>query len=259
MNIKDNVDKPVEDKDYCKSCSMEERFNKIGDTQKIDDVNKFFNTATIDMPKINFDYKKKPVYEFVKRIFDIFLSGLALVILSPLFIITTIIIKFQDGGKVFFIQKRVGRNGKKFNMIKFRSMCPDAEEEIVKLLDKNEATGPMFKIKNDPRVTKFGKFIRKTSIDELPQLFNIFSGSMSIVGPRPALPREANLYTEYQKQRFSVKPGLTCIWQVSGRSNVSFEQQVAMDREYIRRRNLLLDVVLIIKTIPAVIKHDGAV
>jgi lipopolysaccharide/colanic/teichoic acid biosynthesis glycosyltransferase len=259
MKLKNSDDISSTDKEYCKSCGVEERFINMEASQKIDDANKFFNTATIDMPKINLEYKNKPVYDFVKRFFDILLSGFALVVLSPLFLLTIFIIKIQDGGKVFFIQKRVGRNGKKFNMFKFRSMRPDAEEEIVTLLDKNEATGPMFKIKNDPRITKFGKVIRKTSIDELPQLFNIFRGSMSIVGPRPALPREANLYREDQKYRFLVKPGLTCIWQVSGRSNITFEQQVAMDKEYIRRRNLLLDVVLIFKTIPAVVRHDGAV
>jgi len=218
-----------------------------------------FDTSTIDMPKIESHlFKTKPVYSFFKRFFDIVLSLVALVVLSPLLLITTIILKCQDWGPVFFIQKRVGRNGKKFDMLKFRSMCVDAEEKIHELLDKNEATGPMFKMKNDPRITPFGKFIRKTSIDELPQLFNILIGNMSIVGPRPALPREATQYQQSHKLRLLVKPGLTCYWQVSGRSNLGFEEQVELDKKYIRNRNLWLDFILILKTIPAVIKHDGA-
>lgn len=244
------------------NCNSSDRTNYAYiENSEMNKIDKLFNTSTIEMPKLTskLGYREKKTYEFFKRFFDIFLSSLAIIVLSPIFLLTTLIIKLQDGGKVFFIQKRVGKNGKKFNMFKFRSMCPDAEKKIEELLDKNEATGPMFKIKDDPRITPFGKFIRKTSIDELPQLFNIFVGSMSIVGPRPALPREANLYSDEQKYRFLVKPGLTCIWQVSGRSNLTFEQQISMDKEYIRRRCLLLDISLIVKTIPAVIKHDGAV
>jgi len=218
-----------------------------------------FDTSTIEMPKIEGHlFAKKPIYTFFKRFFDIVLSLVAIVVLSPLLLLTTLIVKFQDFGSAFFIQKRVGLNGKKFNMIKFRSMCIDAEEKIVELLDKNEATGPMFKMKDDPRITPFGKFIRKTSIDELPQLFNILFGDMSIVGPRPALPREATQYEQSHKLRLLVKPGLTCYWQVSGRSKLGFEKQVELDKKYIKNRCLILDFVLILKTIPAVIKHDGA-
>jgi len=258
MKVETDIDISAIGDSYSNASSVQDESTSAA---MLDVENKLFNTATIDMPKIdaNFGYQKKPFYNFFKRFFDIFLSLLAIIALSPVFLITMIIIKCQDGGRVFFVQKRVGRNGKKFKMIKFRSMCPNAEKEIRNLLDKNEATGPMFKMKNDPRVTPFGKFIRKTSIDELPQLFNILSGSMSIVGPRPALPREANQYNNSQKYRFLVKPGLTCIWQVSGRSNLTFSDQILMDKEYICKRNLLLDTKLIIKTIPAVVKHDGAI
>lgn len=232
-------------------------FNETGISKK--GVVPTFDTSTIDMPVIESHmYAKKPVYTFFKRFFDIFLSLLAIVGLSPLLLVTSMVVKFQDWGPVFFMQKRVGRNGKKFNIFKFRSMCIDAEEKIGELLDKNEASGPMFKIKDDPRITPFGKFIRKTSIDELPQLFNILFGDMSIVGPRPALPREATQYEQSHKLRLLVKPGLTCYWQVSGRSKLGFEKQVELDKKYIEKRCLMLDFVLILKTIPAVIKHDGA-
>ncbi len=143
-------------------------------------------------------------------------------------------------------------------MFKFRSMCPDADKKVVELIDKNEASGPMFKIKNDPRVTKFGRFIRKTSIDELPQLFNVLFGSMSLVGPRPALPREVTKYTRKETARLLVKPGITCTWQVSGRSNITFDQQVDMDIDYIVRRSVFFDLKLLFLTIPAVLSHKGA-
>ena len=155
-----------------------------------------FDTHTIVMPNLSkiVNYKNKPVYDFFKRAFDIFASLLGIIILSPLLLIVALIVKCQDGGTVFFIQKRVGKDGKKFNMVKFRSMIPNADVKIVNLLEQNEDDGPRFKIKDDPRITKFGKFMRKTSIDELPQLFNVLVGSMSLVGPRPALPREVTQY-----------------------------------------------------------------
>lgn len=261
MKTETDIDTSYKNSEYYNPRDVDSTIHQENEIRRINNLNKLFNTATIDMPKVDvrLGFKKKPVYNFFKRCFDLILSSLAIIVLSPIFLLTTLIVKLQDGGPVFFIQKRVGLNGKKFNMFKFRSMCPDAEQKIADLLDKNEATGPMFKIKDDPRVTPFGKFIRKTSIDELPQLFNIFAGSMSIVGPRPALPREANLYSKDQKYRLLVKPGLTCIWQVSGRSNLPFEAQIEMDKEYIRKRNLLMDAILIVKTVPAVIKHDGAV
>ena len=199
----------------------------------------------------------KPMYEFVKRIFDVILSGLALVVLSPVFLVTAIAVK-SDGGPAFYAQERVGKNNKTFNMYKFRSMCPNAENLQGDLMKYNEMDGPVFKIKDDPRITKVGRFIRKYSIDELPQLVNILKGEMSIVGPRPPLPKEVEQYSAYQMQRLLVTPGLTCFWQAYGRSELSFDDWMDMDMKYIKRRSVLLDIELIIKTIFAVIFKRGA-
>jgi exopolysaccharide biosynthesis polyprenyl glycosylphosphotransferase len=225
-----------------------------------DDLSFLDNTKTIQMQRFpQFDkYLHKPFYSFCKRAFDIFASALGLIILSPLLLITALIIKCQDGGPVFFKQKRVGLNGKKFKMIKFRSMVPDAEAKLKEVYKNNEESGPLFKMKDDPRITKFGKFIRKTSIDELPQLFNVLGGSMSLVGPRPALPHEVNQYDALDTIRLLVKPGITCIWQVSGRSKLGFKEQMELDREYITKRSLHYDFYLLLKTIPAVLSHKGA-
>ena len=218
-----------------------------------------FDTSTIEMPKYSkIKFKKKRAYSFFKRSFDVMASLLGIIVLFPLLIIISIAIKSFDGGPVFFKQKRVGKDGKKFIMYKFRSMVPDADKMVVDLQDKNEASGPMFKIKDDPRITKIGKFIRKTSIDELPQLFNVLNNSMSLVGPRPALPREVTQYTIKQTERLLVKPGITCIWQVSGRSEIPFERQVEMDVYYVEHRSVWFDTKLLFKTIPAVISHKGA-
>lgn len=169
--------------------------------------------------------------------------------LSPLFLAVAILIKLEDQkGKVFFGQERNGIYPKTFKMYKFRSMVHNAEELLDTLMDQNEQTGPVFKIKDDPRITKIGRFIRKTSIDELPQLFNVLKGDMSLVGPRPPIPHEVQQYTPYQIQRLAVKPGLTCIWQVSGRNSIDFDGWVDLDIEYIRTRSLLLDIKLIFKT-----------
>ncbi len=209
-------------------------------------------------PIEGFVYKKKYVYQFVKRFFDILASFLMLLLLLLPFIIIAIVIKCDSKGPVFFKQERITKNGKHFKMIKFRSMVQDAEGQLEALRYRNEASGPMFKIKDDPRITKVGRFIRKTSIDELPQLLNILGGSMSFVGPRPPLPAEVAEYNENDMNRLLVKQGLTCIWQVSGRSNVPFEQQVEMDKDYVMRRSLWLDLVLLFKTVGAVFKSDGA-
>ncbi|ENH98101.1 priming glycosyltransferase [Gracilibacillus halophilus YIM-C55.5] len=190
-----------------------------------------------------------PFYLFMKRMMDICLSIIGLILLSPIFIITAILIKIEDPkGPILFNQNRVGKLEKQFKMYKFRSMVSNAEELKLRLLDQNEAEGPVFKIKDDPRVTKVGRFIRKTSIDELPQLINVLKGQMSLVGPRPPLPDEVAQYNTYEKQRLLVKPGLTCYWQVSGRSNLGFEEWVELDVKYIEERNLLLDIKLIFKT-----------
>lgn len=159
---------------------------------------------------------------------------------------------------MIFTQKRVGRNGKLFTMYKFRSMCVDAEEKLVGLTDKNEIKGAMFKMKEDPRVTEFGKFIRRTSLDELPQLINVIKGDMSLIGPRPPLQREVAEYSQYDMQRLLVKPGCSGLWQVSGRNEVHFDEMVEFDIDYIQRRGIRYDISLIFKTIKVMMKPDGA-
>ncbi|WP_285290784.1 sugar transferase [Bacillus sp. ISL-45] len=189
-------------------------------------------------------------YLFAKRIVDFVGSILGLLILSIVFIAVAILIKIEDPkGPIFFTQKRIGLNGKEFQMYKFRSMVSDAEEKLKELLKYNEVSGAMFKMKDDPRITKVGKFIRKTSIDELPQLFNVIKGEMSLVGPRPPLPREVELYSNYDKQRLLVTPGCTGLWQVSGRNSLGFDEMVKLDLKYIEKRTLLFDLKIIIKTV----------
>ena len=185
-------------------------------------------------------------------------SAFALVVLSPILLITALAIKLESPGPAVFVQKRVGTNGKEFNMYKFRSMCIDAEEKLKKLKHKNETEGPTFKMQEDPRITKVGHFIRKYSIDELLQLVNILKGDMSIIGPRPALPREVAEYGEFDKLRLLVKPGLSCYWQVSGRSNIPFDEWMKLDVKYIKEMSLLTDIKIILLTFPAVFKGDGA-
>lgn len=202
---------------------------------------------------------RKPVYQFFKRFFDILFSLLALIILSPLFLVIAICIKCQDGGPVFFKQTRLTKGGKQFGMYKFRSMCVDAESKLDELMDQNEMDGPAFKIENDPRITKVGRFIRKTSIDELPQLMNIIKGDMSIIGPRPPLVREVEEYTEYQMHRLDVKTGLSCYRECYGRSNIhDFDEWVESDLKYIRERSLWVDLKVILLTIKVVLTGEGA-
>ena len=202
--------------------------------------------------------KKSKIYRLFKRVFDICSSGLALLILSPVFLVTAIAIKLEDGGPIFFSAKRYGKDMSTFYMHKFRSMIPNAEDKIKELMKDNEMTGHTFKIKDDPRITKVGHFIRKYSIDELPQLWNIFVGEMSIVGPRPIITLHMETCDDYDRQRWLVQPGLTCYWQVSGRANIKWAQWVEMDLDYIERMSLTEDVKLILKTFPVVFKADGA-
>ena len=203
--------------------------------------------------------KNKPVYAFFKRFFDIFLCDFALIVLSPVFLVIAILIKCEDGGPVFFKQTRLTKGCKEFGMYKFRSMCVDAEAKLEALMDRNEVNGPAFKIEDDPRITKIGKFIRKTSIDELPQLLNIIKGDMSIIGPRPPLPREVAEYTEYQLHRLDVKTGLSCYHECYGRSKVTdFDEWVEQDLKYIRERSLWVDLKVILMTIKVVLTGDGA-
>lgn len=201
----------------------------------------------------------KYLYLFIKRIIDILGSLIGLVVLSPLFLIVAYKIKKEDpSGPIFFSQERVGKNGKTFKMYKFRSMCVDAEEKLEMLLQHNDLQGAMFKMKQDPRVTKIGRFIRKTSIDELPQLWNVLKADMSLVGPRPPLVREVKLYTDYDYQRLYVKPGCTGLWQVSGRNEVGFTEMVFLDLKYIEKQSVFLDLNIIQKTLLVMIKSKGA-
>jgi exopolysaccharide biosynthesis polyprenyl glycosylphosphotransferase len=195
----------------------------------------------------------------IKRVIDIVVALLMLVFLFPLLAFVALAIKLDSKGPVFFIQGRVGFNKRRFRMIKFRTMCADAEARMQEVEHLNEKSGPIFKIGNDPRITRVGKWLRKTSIDELPQLINVLFGDMSIVGPRPLSVRDALRMEEaWQKRRFSVKPGLTCLWQVSGRSNLSFEEWMELDLEYIDRWSLGLDGMILLRTIPAILTARGA-
>ena len=199
------------------------------------------------------------IYLILKRFMDIVGATIGLILTSPIMLIVALLIKLEDPkGPIMFTQERNGQYPKTFKMYKFRSMYVDAEERLQELMHLNEQSGPAFKMKDDPRITKVGKFIRKTSLDELPQLINVLKGEMSIVGPRPAIPREVKLYNDYQMQRLLVKPGLTCIWQVSGRNNIGFEEWVELDIEYIKTRSLWLDIKLIFKTIPTLLGDENA-
>ena len=201
----------------------------------------------------------KKRYWLVRRAQDIFFSALALLFLLPWMALLALVIYIDDPhGSPFFVQLRCGRDGKLFKMYKFRSMYVDAEDRLSEILEDNEMDGPAFKIKDDPRITRVGRIIRKISLDELPQLWNVLKGDMSIVGPRPALPREVEQYTEEQKQRMYVTPGLTCYWQIQPRRNdISFDDWMALDLQYIQERSFLVDWKIIFKTIGAVIRKEG--
>ena len=196
-------------------------------------------------------YRKKPVYDAVKRVFDIFFSVLALTVLSPLMLAVMIMIMLDDFGSPVYTQDRVGKDGKIFKIYKFRSMYKKADKKRDELLDRDESNGANFKIKDDPRITRIGHFIRKTSIDELPQLVNILKGEMSIIGPRPFIPREQERLPE---DRLLVNPGLSCYWQVGGKNSLTKEEQIELDRRYIRERSIAVDIKIIIKTILFVLK-----
>lgn len=204
------------------------------------------------------EVEKHYFYRFTKRFFDILASLIGLIILSPVFLIVAIAIKIDDGGPVFYNQERIGKNGKEFKMYKFRSMKVNADQELKKLIHKNEVDGAMFKMKDDPRITRVGKFIRKTSIDEFPQLLNVLLGQMSIVGPRPPLPREVKMYTDYDWQRLYVRPGCTGLWQVTVRNSVGFHEMVNIDLEYIQKRGFWLDIKIMFKTIKIIFVPNSA-
>ena len=204
------------------------------------------------------EQNKKTYYPIIKRGMDVICSLLALFILSPVFLMTTIAILVEDGRPIFFFQERTGKKGKIFKIYKFRSMCKEAEKFHEELLRNNEMDGPAFKMRNDPRVTKVGRFIRRTSIDELPQLVNIIKGEMSIVGPRPLPTYETEQCNSEQLRRLDVKPGLTCFWQICGRSDVGFDEWMKLDMKYIREASIKVDIKLIFKTIITVITAKGA-
>lgn len=212
------------------------------------------NSIILDKDKLERQY----VYVYLKRFFDVILSLIGLVVLAIPFLIIAAFVKFCDGGPVLYTQERVGKDGKRFQIYKFRSMYVDADKLLEKLKEQNEVTGPMFKMKNDPRITSVGRFLRKTSLDELPQLWNVLRGDMSLVGPRPPLPREVAKYSEYDLQRLWVIPGCTGLWQATERNNVGFEEMVELDLEYIQKRSLLFDAKIILLTIVAIIHPNGA-
>ena len=192
----------------------------------------------------------------LKVLLDFTLSIMVLIILSPVMLVIAFLIKL-DGGPVFFLQKRMGLNGRHFWCYKFRTMVVNAESLKESLLAQNEQEGPVFKIKNDPRVTKIGQFLRKTSLDELPQFINVLKGEMAVVGPRPPIPSEVKQYERWQNRRLSMKPGITCIWQVSGRNNIPFDQWMKLDMQYIDTWSLKLDMIILLKTVKVVITGDG--
>lgn len=195
----------------------------------------------------------------VKRAFDFCLSLLLLVLLSPLLGLIALAVWLEDGGVVFFAQTRVGRHGGHFKMYKFRSMCLDAEQRLKELLDRNQhKEGITFKIKDDPRITRVGRWLRKYSFDELPQLYNVLRGDMSLVGPRPPVPREVALYSAADRRRLAARPGITCLWQISGRSEIDFSGQVKLDVAYIEGQSFWRDLQILARTVPAVLSGKGA-
>ncbi|MDF3265843.1 sugar transferase [Lactiplantibacillus plantarum] len=212
-------------------------------------------TVIIDQMRIQRRYG----YRFVKRGFDILASLMGLILLSPLFLIVAIAIKVDDPrGKVFYSQIRLGRGERPFKMFKFRSMVSNADKLMVQLTEENEVSGAMFKMREDPRVTRVGRIIRKYSIDELPQLINVVIGSMSLVGPRPPLPQEVSEYTEYDKQRLLIKPGCTGLWQATVRNGVGFDEMVRLDLIYVKRQSSLYDLWILLLTVKIILKPNNA-
>lgn len=217
------------------------------------------NVTGFNMPMLGL--RRTPTDQFplaLKRILDLSGGLFGVIVAAPLLLLAAVLIRLDSPGPVLFRQVRAGRNGRRFTMYKFRSMVVDAEARKTELLKHNEMGGPVFKMKQDPRITRIGRFIRKTSIDELPQLFNVIKGDMSLVGPRPPLPSEVEGYESWQRRRLSVKPGLTGLWQVSGRNQVDFDEWMQMDLHYIDHWSLLLDLKIILKTVPAVLFQKGS-
>ena len=194
----------------------------------------------------------------LKRPADILASLLGLILLSPLLLLIALVVKLDSPGPVLFRQRRVGKDGEEFWFYKFRSMVENAEQLKSKLMHLNELEGPVFKICDDPRITRSGRFLRKTSLDELPQLINVLKGDMSLVGPRPPLPAEVEKFETWQREKLAVEPGITCLWQISGRNHIGFTEWMRLDIEYIRKQSLALDIKILMRTIPAVFTRKGA-
>ena len=202
--------------------------------------------------------KSRFMYHSIKRIFDFMAAICGVIILSPVMLVIAILIKVEDHGPVFYKQVRVGKNGKTFKMYKFRSMFVNADQMLAKLKEQNDVEGPMFEMRDDPRVTKIGHFIRKHSLDELPQFLNVIKGDMSLVGPRPPLPSEVAEYSDYDKQRLYVTPGCTGLWQATERNEVGFNEMVQLDIQYIQRASFMFDLWIIWKTVEIIIKPNGS-
>jgi len=205
------------------------------------------------------EIRRRPVrYRVWKRGFDLAFSLVCLTILLPLFLILALLVKLTSKGPVFYASTRIGRCGKPFNFLKFRTMYQDADRRLAELMDQNDKDGPIFKMKNDPRITPIGRFLRKYSLDELPQFIHVVRGEMSMVGPRPPVPREVEQYDEFARERLTIKPGMTCYWQIQGRSNLSFEEWMELDNKYIREMSFWTDVKILVKTPLAVLRGEGA-
>lgn len=228
-----------------------EMFNMVSKTVQVTSINAIPYLTLVKTPM-------RGLALYLKKLFDKLLAAFGLLCLLPLFAVVGILIKLDSKGPIFYAQQRVGKDGRIFKMYKFRSMVQDAEELQRILEERNEVQGNAFKLKNDPRVTKVGRFIRKYSIDELPQLFNVLKGDMSLIGPRPPLPKEVDRYSDWEWRRLEVTPGITGMWQVSGRSELSFDQWVNLDIYYIENWSLFLDLKILLKTIPVVVKGEGA-
>lgn len=209
-------------------------------------------------PEYVFQRLDPPGYRVAKRMFDVIVGSILFVLLVPIFPLVALMIKLDSKGPVFYRQDRVGRCGRPFRFIKFRSMYDDADRRLAQLRAKNEQAGPVFKMRADPRVTPVGSFLRRSSLDEIPQILNVIGGEMSIVGPRPPLPSEVCRYRPWHHRRLEVKPGITCLWQISGRSQIGFEEWMRLDMEYLRTRGLRTDIAIFARTIPAVIARRGA-
>ncbi len=215
-------------------------------------------SSLVGDPSDSLVVERKRTFDILKRFLDIAVASLILLLVLPVIPVIVILIKLDSPGPVLFRQKRVGKDGREFDFFKFRSMHLGAENIIASLRPLSGVDGPVFKLKEDPRITCTGRFLRRSSLDELPQLLNVLKGDMSIVGPRPNLPSEVSQYLPWQKRRLDVTPGITCYWQIAGRSHIGFQEWMRLDLEYIRSRSLVTDIKIMLKTIPAVIARKGA-